>query len=92
MIDDTNDFSGFNEFKKIRREKRRNSLYNMINRLNLGNRCEFINDGTVLFDGKYTYYCQSKKAKCRNNPKYYQMRGFQHFVDVFLNRKNGRVG
>jgi hypothetical protein len=69
-------------------EYRRRSLCNMITKFNLMDRTEWINDATVLIDNKYYYYAQKRKARVKGSKKYYQMRGFEHFYEVFLRKKN----
>jgi len=69
---------------KVRTRKQVN---NMIDRLGLRSRVKLLNEGTFEFDEKFIYYCQKKKARVSERGrgmKFYQMRGFQHFVDVFL--------
>jgi len=78
------DWRGIDEHRREVRAKRRNSLRNMVNRLKLADRCEFPNEGTVLVDGRFYYYAQSKKARVKGSKTYRQMRGFQHFVDEIL--------
>jgi hypothetical protein len=73
--------------KNAVRDRRRNTLHNQIQKFKLEDRVKFINDGTVVFDNKYYYYCQKKKARVKGNPKQYQMRGFAHFLEVFLKVK-----
>lgn len=84
---DRDAWADLKEARKKAREKRRNTLHNQIRKFKLENRVEFINDGTVVFDNKYYYYCQKKKARVKGNPKQYQMRGFAHFLEVFLKVK-----
>lgn len=65
------------------RERKRNAMYNISKRLKILDRVEFPNEGTCLLDGKVYYYAQKKKARVKGQKKYYQMRGFEHFVTVF---------
>jgi len=62
---------------------RRQSMHNISERLKIVDRVEFPNEGTCLLDGKFYYYAQKKKARVKGTKKQYQMRGFQHFIDVF---------
>ena len=77
---------GLREAKKEQCAKRRKSLVNSVKRFKLEDRAEYPNEATVVIDGKYYYYCQKKKARVKGSKKYYQMRGFSHFVDVFLKK------
>ena len=71
-------------WRKEARRKKRSSLENSIKKYKLESRTKWINQGSVVIDDKYYYYCQSKKAKVKGHNKYYQMRGFSHFYDTFL--------
>ena len=79
-----NDMDPFNKWRKESKAKKRKSLYNILKRNGLLDRCRFPNEGTVIVDNKYTYYCQKKTAIVKGFDKKYQMRGVQHFIDVFL--------
>jgi hypothetical protein len=70
-----------------RDEYRRRSLCNMITKFKLADRTKWINNATVLIDDKYYYYAQRRKARVKGKNKYYQMRGFEHFYEVFLREK-----
>jgi len=72
------------EARKERKQRKRNSLENSIKKYKLQDRTKWINEGSVVIDDMYYYYCQSKKAKVKGRNKYYQMRGFSHFYDTFL--------
>jgi hypothetical protein len=69
--------------KRASRDRKRNAMYNISERLKILDRVEFVNEGTCLLDGKFYYYAQKKKARVKGKNKYYTMRGFQHFIDVF---------
>jgi len=81
------DWSGMAKWRKESRENKRNSMHNMCEKNKIVDRVEFPNEGTCLVDGEFYYYCQSKKARKVGQNKYYQMRGFQHFIDTFLKNK-----
>jgi len=72
------------EARKKRKQRKRTSLENSIKKYKLQDRTKWINEGSVVIDDMYYYYCQSKKAKVKGRNKYYQMRGFSHFYDTFL--------
>lgn len=80
------DYSCFNQGKRESRERKRTSMENVLKKNKLIDRSRFINEGTVVVDDKYTYYCQKKIAKVKGNPKRYQMRGVQHFIDTFIQK------
>ena len=77
------DWEGINEAKKKTQARKRNAMHNIAKRLKIAERVEFPNEGTCLLDGRVYYYAQKKKAKVKGTMKYYQMRGFEHFVKVF---------
>lgn len=82
-------WASLKEDRKKSRERKRNAMHNIAKRMKIESRVEFPNEGTCLLDGKVYYYAQKKKARVKGQSKYYQMRGFQHFVDVFANKKDG---
>ena len=65
------------------RERKRNAMHNIAKRLKILDRVSFPNEGTCLLDGCVYYYAQKKKARRKGEQKYYQMRGFAHFIEVF---------
>ena len=77
------EYEGVNRYRREMRANKRQSMHNMAKRLKIVERVEFPNEGTCLLDGQFYYYAQKKKARVKGNNKYYQMRGFQHFIDVF---------
>lgn len=73
----------FAEARKKERKRRRVAMHNVASRLGILDRVEFPNAGTCLFDDRVYYYAQTRKARVKGQRKYYQMRGFGHFVEVF---------
>ena len=76
----------WNALKEARNKqqiRKRNAMHNIAARLKITNRVEFPNEGTCLLDGRVYYYAQKRKARVKGQKKYYQMRGFEHFVAVF---------
>jgi len=71
------------ELTRQHRRSKRNAMHNISKRLKILDRVEFPNEGTCLLDGKFYYYAQKRKARVKGKKKMYQMRGFQHFIDVF---------
>lgn len=67
------------------RDKKRNAMHNIAKRRNILHRVQFPNEGTCLLDGRVYYYAQKRTARVKGKQKYYQMRGFAHFVDIFGN-------
>lgn len=65
------------------RQRKRDSMLSIARRLKIVDRVEFPNEGTCLLDGRVYYYAQKQKARVKGQAKYYQMRGFDHFVKVF---------
>lgn len=65
------------------RQQKRNAMWNISERLKIMDRVEFPNEGTCLLDGRVYYYAQKRKARVKGEKKYYQMRGFEHFIKVF---------
>jgi hypothetical protein len=63
--------------------RKRNAMHNIAKRLKILDRVEFPNEGTCLLDGKVYYYAQKRKARVKGQAKYYQMKGFEHFIQVF---------
>jgi hypothetical protein len=63
--------------------RRANAMINISKKKKIMDRVEFINDGTCLLDNRVYYYAQKKKARVKGQTKYYQMRGFAHFIKVF---------
>jgi hypothetical protein len=66
-----------------KRTRNRNAMHNISKRLKILDRVEFPNEGTCLLDGQFYYYAQKRKARVKGKTRYYQMRGFEHFVSVF---------
>lgn len=85
---DPSEYDCLNEWKRKTRRKNRSALYNSVEKYKLEGRTKWINEGSVIIDDKYYYYCQSKKARVKGSNKYYKMRGFSHFYDTFLGNKN----
>ena len=73
--------------QKIRNYKRSN-LKDCIEKYELQNRTRWINEGAVVIDEKYYYYCQSKKAKVKGSNKRYDLKNFTHFYNVFIKPKD----
>jgi len=69
--------------QKRAKARKRNAMHNIAKRMKIEDRVEFPNEGTCLLDGHVYYYAQKKKARVKGRNKYYQMRGFKHFVEVF---------
>ena len=63
----------------MKKENKEKVLENSIKKYKLQDRTKWINEGSIVIDDKYYYYCQSKKAKVKGYNKYYQMRGIQSF-------------
>lgn len=78
-------FEALGQAKKEAKRKRRNSIQNKIEEHGLDQRFKFVNSGVLLFDNKYYYYIESRNARRKGNNKRYQMKSFDHFVDVFIN-------
>lgn len=77
-----------NEVMDRERAKRRAGLESGIKKFGLQDRAVIRDQGgTIVVDGKYWYYCQSKKARVQGRNKFYQMRGFAHFVETFIQAK-----
>lgn len=70
-------------WRKKSRQRKRNAMHNIAKRMKITHRIEFINEGTCLLDERVYYYAQKRKARVKGEQKYYQMRGFKHFVEVF---------
>ena len=69
-------------------ERKRNAMHDIGKRMKILDRLEFPNEGTCLLDGRIYYYAKKRKARVKGTTKYYQMRGFEHFVNVFASRKD----
>ena len=74
------------ECRKIKRKRKRNAIENIAKRLKILDRIEMVNEGTCLLDGRVYFYAQTRNARIKGVQKYYQMRGFEHFVEVFGNQ------
>jgi len=74
---------------KQKRHNNRKALSNLIERYNLEDRARWLNPGAVCIDEKFYYYCQKKIAKVKGVDKQYQMRGVQHFYDIFIKEDEG---
>lgn len=85
---ESSEYECFNNWKRKTKQKKRSALYNSIKKYKLESRTKWINEGSVVIDDKYYYYCQSKKVRVKGNNKYYKMRGFSHFYDTFLGDNN----
>jgi len=71
--------------KNQSKSRKRNVMYNESKKRGILDRVEFIHDGgACVIDGKYYYYSQKKKGRVKGSKKYYQMRGFNHFLDTFI--------
>jgi hypothetical protein len=81
--DDSGMWEAMRAAQEASRERKRSAMHNISARLKILDRVEFINEGTCLLDGRVYYYAQKKKARVKGEKKYYQMRGFEHFVKVF---------
>jgi hypothetical protein len=85
----------FREYMREQRQKqgdrRRKSLVNILEKNNLTRRAEFVNEGTVVIDEEFWYYSKAKKARAKGRKNFYQMRGFQHFLDVFILKKQDKT-
>lgn len=77
------EYAELNEAKKRSRARRRNAMHNIAARKKMLHRVEFPNEGTCLLDGRVYYYAQKRKARVKGRTKYYDMRGFEHFITVF---------
>lgn len=77
------DYIELNEARKKSRARNRNAMRNIARRMKIEDRVEFPNEGTCLLDGRVYYYAQKKRARVKGEKKYYDMRGFKHFVEVF---------
>ena len=76
-------WAGLKNDRTKSRERKRNAMHDIAKRLKITDRVEFPNDGTCILDGHVYYYAQKRKARVKGTKKYYQMRGFEHFVSVF---------
>lgn len=72
-----------NESRKRGKSRRRNAMWNISKRMKILDRVTFPNEGTCLLDGRVYYYAQKRRARVKGTKKYYDLRGFQHFVEVF---------
>lgn len=79
----SDEWDGVHEAVRRSRARKRNAMHNIAERLGISERLEFINEGTCLLDGRVYYYAQKRKARVKGKGKYYQMRGFEHFAQVF---------
>lgn len=79
----SDEWEAMHEARKKSRGRKRNAMHNIAARLGIADRLEFINEGTCLLDGRVYYYAQKRKARVKGQDKYYQMRGFEHFAQVF---------
>ena len=71
----------------VRRQKRRKSMVEGINKYSLDSRIEWINGGTILVDNEYYYYTQKKKTRKKGTREYHKVRNFTNFFNKFLKRK-----
>ena len=69
------DIGGFRRAKNFRAK---------LQELNLQDRVEFVNRAIGLFDNKYYFYAYDHKACVKGREKWYNMKDFEHFVEVFL--------
>ena len=76
-----------NMAKRESKARTNQSMHNITERLKITDRVKFINEGTCLLDDEFYYYAQKRKARVKGTTKQYQMRGFQHFIDVFGKNK-----
>ena len=82
---DPSGWTALAEAKRKGRERNRQAIYNIAKKMGVLDRIEIqAHGGSCLLDGKVYYYAQKKKARKKGSNKTYQMRGVQHFFDVFL--------
>jgi len=79
-------WAALHEARRKNRARKRNAMLNISKRLKITHRVTFPNEGTCLLDNRVYYYAQKKKARVKGEKKYYQMRGFEHFINVFGNQ------
>lgn len=80
---DKDAYASIKIWRKESRRRKRNAMRNIAKRLKITDRVKFPNEGTCLLDDKVYYYAQKRKARVKGQKKYYQMRGFEHFIKVF---------
>lgn len=80
---DKDAYASIKIWRKESRRRKRNAMRNIAKRLKITHRVKFPNEGTCLLDDKVYYYAQKRKARVKGQKKYYQMRGFEHFIKVF---------
>jgi hypothetical protein len=76
------------EFREGIRNYKRSNLKDCIEKYELQDRTRWINEGAVVIDEKYYYYCQSKKARVKGSNKRYDLNNFTHFYNVFIKPKD----
>lgn len=81
MYDDENDWQGMALAQRIGRARKRDAMENIAKRMKISHRIEYVNEGTILFDGRFYYYAQKQTARIRGDKAQYQMRGFKHFIE-----------
>lgn len=82
----SDEYEGLREARRRKRRRNRNAMRKAVEKSGVLERVEFINEGTCLLDGKFYYYAQKKTARRKGDSKYYQMRSFEHFIEVFGKR------
>lgn len=80
---DKDAYAAMRSAKRASKDRNRNAMHNIADKMGVADRVTFPNEGTCLLDGKFYYYAQKKKARVKGKQKYYKMRGFQHFIDRF---------
>jgi hypothetical protein len=64
----------------------RRDVERAINQMTLENRIRYINEGTVVLDGKYTYYCQKGLARVKGDKTLHDVGDFKDFVRKYSER------
>ena len=83
---EASDKDGWEALKQARnksKDRKRNAMHNIAKRLKILDRVQFPNEGTCLLDERVYYYAQKRKARIKGQAKYYQMKGFEHFIEAF---------
>jgi len=73
--------------RKISALHRAKEFRNTIQRLDLTDRVELIDNGSGIFDNKFYYYSNLKMARVEGSKKWYSVRNFAKFLEVFLGIK-----
>jgi hypothetical protein len=80
----SDEWEGMKEWRKQYRGWNYKAMANGVIKYNISHRTKYINDGTILVDDKYYFYCQKKIVRIKGTQEKHEVKSFKHFYDQFL--------